>query len=320
MPPLRRVQAETNEDRGRPLGRDHHPDPIVGQMLGAYDAMLRLCEQPIDERRARSLLAAADRDEERYRQIAHARSEMSEEAERGWIGPVGVVDGDQESARDRRQVHGQPIEPADERLCVVGRGSVRVEHGGGQSRMTCQQGRALIGRGGGETRPEQLGSDPERDVALELDAARGKDAEAALCRLGARGGQQARLPDAGRALGNDDISAAVHGVCHCARQSGDLMVAFDQRLDPADGHRVACYGAQTRRAQRIRRAQISGCWAEKISRRGRREARSMSATIAAWLPDTLSASRSSSIRTPTRSAAGSAPAAVRMSASAGGWR
>ena len=65
------------------------------------------------ERRARS-------DQQRHRQLAHPPREVGEEAQAGNVGPLGVVDGQEQRLRGR-EVRDQPVEPVEAREAVAGR-------------------------------------------------------------------------------------------------------------------------------------------------------------------------------------------------------
>ena len=123
-------------------------------------------------------------DEQRDPQLLQAGHEEGQEAQRGRVGPVGVVDAEHDGLA-RGQVRAQPVEAVQDSEGRVGRGGGRLavlqrarepEHAGGQPRGPLQQVDALGGARLVEQRLEELAHDAEGEVALELCAARAQEA------------------------------------------------------------------------------------------------------------------------------------------------
>ena len=140
---------------------------------------------------------------------------------------MDVVD-QHEQGRAGREVRGQPVEPVQRgRPGVDGRGAV-LEHRCGQRGRAGQQVWFQHGL-------EQLADDGEREVALQLGAARGE--HAVLGRRGASAAEQAGLPDPGRPFDQQRATVLQH-----AADRLELAVAFLERAVGEGGHGTPRYG------------------------------------------------------------------------------
>jgi hypothetical protein len=109
-------------------------------------------------------------------------------------------------------------------------------HGDGERRSTVDQPCALFGRRSSQRRLEQLADDAEGELVLKLSASRREREKATVLRLQPYGASNARLPDAGRSL-HDDQSALT-------RPS-----TLEQRSDPDELRRVQLASAPRRSAE-----------------------------------------------------------------------
>ena len=145
-----------------------------------------------------------------------------------------VVDRQQQRALGG-EVGGQPEQAVErgERRDGLLAGVGRTEHGRG--------GRGRPGeRGGIDLALEELAHDAEAELALQLAGAGGEDGELAR-RRGAQAGEQARLPDPGRTLDQQQAPAPGDGIADGGVEHRELGVALQQR------HAVAIAPASSRR-------------------------------------------------------------------------
>ena len=118
-------------------------------------------------------------DEHADRQVVQAPREVGEEAQRGIVGPVGVVDREQERAA-LREVGRQPVQPVrDAEPEVRDAGVERLERRRRERGGAGEQALALPFPGGGERALEELADHAVREIVLEGGAACGDDAEPA---------------------------------------------------------------------------------------------------------------------------------------------
>jgi len=153
--------------------------------------------------------------------------EKGEEAQRGRVGPVQVVDREQQRL-DPGGVRDQPVEAMQRGVagvtvcrraglpCLVARRSQKVraalEHRRGERRRSRQKPVALPIRGGCEERTEQLTDERERVVALELASACGQDPQTSVLRQCPRLAQQRGLAQTGRRLDHREADGVVAGL------------------------------------------------------------------------------------------------------------
>ena len=179
-------------------------------------------------------------DEQRDPQLLQARHQEGEEAQRGSVGPVGVVDAEHDRLGGG-QVGAQPVEAVQDREGRIGRGGGRLallqrtgkpEHAGGEPRRPLQQVVALGGARLVEQRLEELAHHAEGEVALELGAARAQEARRPVLGGDPGGREDGRLADPGRSF--DD-----HAAPRSPARRGDrrvdapkLALALEEQIDP----------------------------------------------------------------------------------------
>ena len=167
-------------------------------------------------------------DEHADRQVVQAPREVGEEAQRGVVGPVGVVDPEQERSA-LREVGRQPVQPVrDAEPEVRDAGVERLERRRRERGCAGKQALALPFPGGGERALEELADHAVREIVLEGGAACGDDVEPAAGGRGACLVQQAGLADAGRALDHEERAFAPQGVSEPLLESRQLVLAFEQ--------------------------------------------------------------------------------------------
>jgi hypothetical protein len=204
-------------------GPDEHAGGAFAQQRRAQDCR---CGRP--QRRRRGLRGARLRrpcgDEQRQRQPLQPRREVGQPAQRGLIGPVGVVDRDQQRSA-RRQVGREPVQPVQdgERGVVVGR-----------LRRLPQQQRPRGDRGPVQQRVgilrrrhaalEELPDDAEREARFELGPAGVHDVVPERVRPPARSPQERRLPRSRRSFDEQHLAAALQQTLDLRQ----LALALDQ--------------------------------------------------------------------------------------------
>ena len=167
LPPVTRAQAVTNFAAGLP--------PSCSATCGRSPSLLSgLGSRTVSEVASKRFGPGGDHECERE------PVEVGEEAQRGDVGPVRVVD-QQDQRSPGREVRGQPVEAVQHR-------GLRLGRRGPEHRLSERRGAAEVELGG----LEQLTHDPEREVALELA---GASAEHETRRERARVGEQRGLAD-----------------------------------------------------------------------------------------------------------------------------
>ena len=171
------------------------------------------------------------RREEQHRQGVDAVREEGDEAGRGRVGPLEVVD-DEELRAGGGEVRDEPVEAmqrAEHRVGVAGGArTLRQQDRRGQRGRAAQR---ALARGLGhppQPRLEQLPRDAPGVRRLELAAAGRRDGEATLRRGLADGLEQARLADARRPLDDDGAAAPGGGVAERRVEDGELGVPLVQ--------------------------------------------------------------------------------------------
>ncbi len=220
---------------GRVVGqRRERPDDLRGGLLPeraqahAAAGLGRLAAEDLD---GRDLLFDPRGDDQRDRHALQPVGQVGERVQRRFVGPVRVVD----EHRDRtlaREVGRQPVERVAGRERVLGRGD------GGALERDAEQRGGEPGRAGeqrvGLAAPalqglvEELAHDPEREVLLELGAARSEDREPGLGRGVPRRLHQRRLADAGRPVDQHHAAGALRGPGDRLPHHGELGVALEQ--------------------------------------------------------------------------------------------
>ena len=189
-------------------------------------------------------------DEQRDPQLLQARHEEGEEAQRGRVGPVRVVDAEHDELT-RGQVRAQPVEAVQDREGRVGRRGRRLallqrarepEHTGGQLRGPLQQVGALGGARLVQQRLEELAHHAEGEVALELRAARAQEARRSVLAGDPGGREDGRLADACRPF---DHHAAPRSLARRGDRGIDaaqLPLALEEQVD--SGRRRGAHGVE----------------------------------------------------------------------------
>ena len=174
-------------------------------------------------------LAGARGDDEQQRQAAHPPGDVRERAHRRRVGPLDVVDEHDERAA-QREVRGQPVERVEHRERRVGhrRPGRDVDERGGEAGRAAQQLRALLLARLGQARLEELADDAERELALELAAARLEHRHLAGAREGRGRRDQPGLADARLALEPDHAARAVGGGLDGLAERRQLGVALEE--------------------------------------------------------------------------------------------
>ena len=220
-----------------------------------------------EQARVGARLGAAQRRGDEHRGAVEPPREVGEEAQRRAVGPVQVVDREQDGML-RREVEREPVERVQrgERggaLLVGGRRGLeqRGGRGGGAGELPAR----------GDPRLEELAHDAVGELALELPGAGLDDLQRRLRAL-AQAREQARLADPRRALDQDEPAAARGRARDELVERGQLGVAFEQQgggLSRQGRHRPGRARVPRRRsAARPRGAGRRGC--PRTRRRGRR--------------------------------------------------
>ena len=183
-----RVARGVRQTGGGELGHAGTPKPALDQRAGSRGAQRprletqrrRVAADRVEDgapavrrRRLGGRGVEPDRCHERDRQALQSARGIGEPAQRRLIGPVEIVDRDQQR-RVRGEVGEQPVEAVDDRVDVTVGAVVLVEpeRGAGMCSRTGEHPPALGLRGREDRGLEQLARDPERELALELARAR----------------------------------------------------------------------------------------------------------------------------------------------------
>ncbi len=171
-------------------------------------------------------------DDEQDRQVGDAAREVRDEAQRRQVGPLRVVDRDQQRAVGGQVGRHPPqrVQGARERRVrpgvVVGSTLERRER---RPRRSGQQRVADLAAVARDRSLDELAHDRPRDRALELVADRPQAAEAAQLGQRARIGDEPRLADARRALDDEHAAATVGRAGEGVRDVVELALALQCR-------------------------------------------------------------------------------------------
>ena len=195
-----------DQSRGRFGSERRRGQPQDGVLLDLGQELLR-----------RAGAGGPPRDHHRDGQSLEPGREMREEPERRLVGAIGVVDREQERPAFA-ELGAEPVQPVERREHpVLGRlpGALPRPRGrlpGAEQERFCEprralkQRRALRGGEAVEVVLEELPHDAVRELALELDAARAVDREAALLGYPGQLAEEPALPNARLALHEEDPS------------------------------------------------------------------------------------------------------------------
>ena len=246
-------------------GAHHRGDGIGAERAGADGARGGLGADLGDQRGVRAGVGAPERRADQDRHVLEPSCEVGEEPERWTVAPVQVVHR-QEDRPIRRGVGREPVE-------AVESGERRVRRDGGRVENGCTEDRLSGGGGPGQpARPdllvaqgrlEQLAHDPERELPLELAAARGEHPEALLLGRRPELGEEPALPDAGGALDQREPALAIDGLGQRGAQRLELAIALEEQLCPS-GVRHA---AHPRSGPRFRPTAALRGWLGRVWRR-----------------------------------------------------
>jgi hypothetical protein len=183
---------------------DQARDRVAAEGAGTDRRALGLVEKGLHQRLVDTRLRDARRDREQRRDSVQARREVHEPAQRGAIGPVDVVDCDQERRADS-EVRRQPVEAVQRRIRgVEARRGPAV--GSGQLEQRCRKTSGTLEQltpfafvDSRQARLEQLAGGPEGEVALQLRAPRAQHFDAVVAGALLQRCEQSRLADAGGA-------------------------------------------------------------------------------------------------------------------------
>ena len=252
---------------------DHARHSGVGQRCRTQHARLGLGPQDPEQRRDVAVGLGSRGHDEREWQILKPRHQEGQEAQRRRVGPVRVVDGDQQRRRGG-EVRAQPVQAVQHRERAVqrlarsspGRRARQAEQARGFAGRTLEEIVACRRRGVGQGGLEQLADHAEREVPLELASAGAQHARPRRLGRSPRRRDHGRLADARPTL--DDDEAAVTGACarHGSLDAAQLGIALENAR--ATRHRGA-HAADTTPAPRA-----THCVPRRGPRHGRESQRS----------------------------------------------
>ena len=261
----KRVQQRPQEERiaaaggvaGRGIGRGAIPVAQRHDELGRRGGRQRLrSQQPGHGRRGdrrqqlglRRWLAGAACEHDDHRELAEPAQQVVHEAQRRRVGPLHVVDRQQQDVI-AGEARAQPVQALQQSVLTGLRRRLggRIEERGGHPRRTGEQRLALVVGRGDEPRLEELADDREVEGLLER-ARLGMERCATSAAAGALAGvgEQRGLADARRALEQHDAARAAAGGRERGVELRDLVGALEQfrcavtpfSIDPVD-HRFA---------------------------------------------------------------------------------
>jgi hypothetical protein len=181
------------------------------------------------------------RHHEQQREPFDAPRQEAEELQRGLIRPLEVVDREHERAVARQRGR-QPEEAVDRGVAVrlggVGRHLLTAQHRPRQPRGAREQLVALRIRELEHHGIQELASNAERDVFLELGAAGAEDACVIHSDGVARRAQKPCLADSRRPLDDDETAVALQGIARRGSQRRKLCIPLDERVQCRFGHRL----------------------------------------------------------------------------------
>ena len=141
-------------------------------------------------------------------QLRQTAGEVVQEPQRRSIGPVRVIDGEQQRSA-LGEVRRQPVEPVQRRKGAIRRrcgGGYGPQHAGAHCRRPFEERRPNVGPCSVQRRLEQLPHDAVGEVALEVVTSRNQGLHPSVQRERADRADELRLADARRPLQDDDLS------------------------------------------------------------------------------------------------------------------
>ena len=199
-----------------------------------HESRARLPEQLLEQLLVPLVLTRPAGNRERHRKVLDAAGEVGEEGERRRIGPLRVVD-EHEQRRAFGEGGAQPVQAMQhrERALVLLPAPRELEDRGAQGGGPVHQ---LVAAGTGHARLEELPHDAERELALELGAARAQHAHAALAGLAAGRDQQLGLPDAARPFHDERRAGTGTGRLEPLADLIQLALALEQACRGRGAH------------------------------------------------------------------------------------
>ena len=217
-----------------------------------------------------------------------APDEVREPAQRCFVGPLEIVDRDQERAR-LGEVEGQPVEPVEDReRGVLARRRlagelIRLEKVAGVRSRALEELRSFIGVRLRQERLEELAHHAEGEGALDLAATAGEHGHLGVRCPRTALGQQRRLADARRPFDHGKAAVAGDGIGDHSVDRRQLLGSLEQngsfslpRGHPLDDTRARL----TRPATSLMRASWTSSLRERASKRG---ARLSASTFVSWV-------------------------------------
>jgi hypothetical protein len=190
----------------------------------------RVGDDLVDQARLFADLGRPEAHDDREGEALHSREQVCEPAQGGEVGPVQVVDREQERPAGR-EVRRQPVEAVKGRQRGIRAGLgdelLGVEERLGQRRRAREQLGSLFARKRCEQRLEELPHDAEREGAFELRASGAEHLHAGAVTAGLGLRHQRGLADAGRAFDSHE-QAARFAACDEALKGRELSVALEQ--------------------------------------------------------------------------------------------
>jgi hypothetical protein len=200
----------------------------AGEIALATGSEAVAAKRPIGSPRLRTC-----REKEQHRQIGQPRREEGEEPQRVAIGPMGIVEEEQQRPL-LGEVRDQPVEAVEGREARVAAGGATAVEAEGRGRVgsnAVEELRAPRGRQVTQAMLEELARGAKRKLALELGGA-GRERRHPAPGEGPRGPRQRRLADPGRALDQHHRSLSVEGAPDRLLDSGELRLALEQLWVP----------------------------------------------------------------------------------------
>ena len=232
------------------FGAESQPHELGHRMLAQRceheDLGRRVGGERCEQRRTLGRLGRPCRRDDRDRQFLESSPEVVQEAQRGLVSPVGIVDAEQDRGAPG-EVRAQPVEPVEDRErrveqrvgCVILRRPDAEQRGRTAGRAR-EKLRTFRRRRRDERRFEQLADEAVCEVSLQFRAARAQRRQAELATMPPCGQNQARLADARRSLQQKQRTTPGD---RCAQALTDLResgVSLQKHLPGIDrGHEAA---------------------------------------------------------------------------------
>jgi hypothetical protein len=168
--------------------------------------------------------------EQQDRQLTETAGKVVQEAQRRGVGPVCVVDGQQQRSA-LGQIRRQPVEPmrrgkgALRRRC---RDARRTQHPRGQPGGPVEQRRPNLGRCPAQRRLEQLSHDAVGEIALEIISPRAQRLHPGVERESPHRTEERGLADAGWPFEHDHLAGSRASPLDRGGRAFELRLAFEQ--------------------------------------------------------------------------------------------